>query len=125
MKQKKDKNNINRSDELYDIFNRLSEEKKKLVYPLIENAIFIEEQLKQLQEIINKDGVIDEYQNGNNQYGKKQSATMQTYNALIKNYNAIINKLSIMLEDIPQHTESPLEMIINKLERELKEVEQE
>ena len=121
MKNKKEVINVNRSDELNDIFNKLSDEKKKLVYPLVDNAIFIEEQLKQLQKIIKEDGVIDEYQNGNNQYGKKQSATMQTYNALIKNYNAIISKLSVMIEDIPQHTESPLEKIISDLERELKE----
>lgn len=120
---KKKDSSINRSEELNDIFNRLSDEKKKLVYPLLDNAIFIEEQLKQLQDIIKQDGVIDEYQNGNNQYGKKQSATMQTYNALIKNYNTIIKKLSEMLDDLPQHTESPLEKILKELERDLKEEE--
>ena len=39
-------------------------------------------------------GVTDVYQNGANQHGKKQSATLQSYNSLIKNYAGVIKTLS-------------------------------
>ena len=71
-----------------------------MVSPLIENLVFIEFQLKELQEIIKKDGFTDEYQNGNNQYGKKQSANVQSYNALVKSYNMISQRLEGMLPKV-------------------------
>ena len=46
--------------------------------------------LEDLQEAINENGVTEEYQNGANQRGIKQSATLQSYNALIKNYASVI-----------------------------------
>ena len=86
--------------EVRELYADLSEDKMTLVSPLIENLVFIEFQLKELQEIIKKDGFTDEYQNGNNQYGKKQSANVQSYNALVKSYNMISQRLEGMLPKI-------------------------
>lgn len=65
--------------------------------PLIENAVFIESEMKKLQEIIASEGAVDEYQNGNNQFGKKASAYLQSYNALVKSYNMINTRLEAMM----------------------------
>ena len=86
--------------EVRELYADLSEDKMTLVSPLIENLVFIEFQLKELQEIIKKDGFTDEYQNGNNQYGKKQSANVQSYNALVKSYNMISQRLEGMLPKV-------------------------
>ena len=83
--------------EVKQLYADLPTEKMVLVLPLIENLVFIEFQLKELQEIISKDGFIDEYQNGNNQFGKKQSANVQSYNALVKSYNMISQRLEGMM----------------------------
>ena len=83
--------------ELKSLYSSLSEEKMSLALPLIENAVFIEFQLEKLQKIIEKDGFTDDYQNGNNQFGKKQSADVQSYNALVKSYNMINTRLEGML----------------------------
>ena len=93
----KDKVFDNRLDEVKKLYADLSTDKMILVLPLIENLVFIEFQLKDLQEIIKKDGFTDEYQNGNNQFGKKQSANVQSYNALVKSYNMISQRLEGMM----------------------------
>ena len=40
--------------------------------------------------------------NGANQYGKKQSANLQSYNALVKSYTTINSKLEAMLPAKPK-----------------------
>ena len=75
-------------------FQELDEKKRDLVIPLIQNAAFMKVTLEDLQEIIIRDGVTEEYQNGANQHGIKQSATLQSYNALIKNYSSVIRSLA-------------------------------
>ena len=85
-------------------FSRADGNQKAIVTPLLQNAAFMKVTLEDLQEIINAEGVIDEYKNGANQYGQKQSATLQSYNALIKNYASVIKTLSQILppEEKPQ-----------------------
>lgn len=91
------KKNNDRLAELKEIYSSLPENKLKIVYPLIENAVFIESEMKKLQEIIANEGAVDEYKNGDNQYGKKASANLQSYNALVKSYNMINTRLEAML----------------------------
>lgn len=98
MAKKKEADPIaSRIAELTEIYSDLSAEKMKIVLPLIENAAFIENEMHKLQAIIQNDGAVDEYQNGNNQFGKKQSANLQSYNALVKSYNMINSRLEAML----------------------------
>lgn len=65
--------------------------------PLLQNAAFMKVTLEDLQEVINANGVTEEYQNGANQKGVKQSAALQSYNSLIKNYGNVIKMLSNLL----------------------------
>lgn len=53
--------------------------------------------MEELQATINDEGATDEYCNGANQFGRKQSANIQAYNSLIKNYNNVIDKLEKLL----------------------------
>lgn len=78
-------------------FKDLAESKKAIITPLIQNAAFMKVTLECLQEKINSEGVTEIYQNGANQCGVKQSATLQSYNSLIKNYASVIKTLSQLL----------------------------
>lgn len=98
--------------ELTKLYDGLSADKMALAYPLIENMAFIEFQMRDLQKIIADEGVTDEYKNGNNQFGKKQSANLQSYNALVKSYNMINTRLEGMLP--PKHSKSKLTELMDE-----------
>ncbi len=84
-------------EKLNTLYRDLPENKLKLLAPLIQNAAFMKVTLEELQETINAEGATDEYCNGANQFGRKQSANIQAYNSLIKNYNAVIDRLEKLL----------------------------
>lgn len=88
-------------DELRQYFTELKENEKRVAEGLIQNSAFMRVTLEDLQNQINENGAVDEYQNGENQYGKKISATIQSYNAVMKNYLAVQKKL---LEMLPPET---------------------
>lgn len=97
-------------EELKVLFQDLSEKRKELIFPMLQNAAFMKVTLEDLQETINEKGAIEKYKNGENQYGKKASSELQAYNQLIKNYTGIMDKLNKMLpEKIP---ESKIEKIL-------------
>ena len=98
-------------------FSRADGNQKAIVTPLLQNAAFMKVTLEDLQEIINAEGVVDEYKNGQNQYGMKQSATLQSYNALIKNYASVIKTLAQILppeEKQQPKAKTPAEIIAEK-----------
>ena len=80
-------------DLLTTLFADIDGNKRVLVSGLIENAAWIKVQLDELQQIINKEGCVVEYQHGKDQGGKTQSPEVKTYIALSKNYVSMINVL--------------------------------
>ena len=105
----KDKDFSKRLAELRKFYEPLPPEKMVLAEPLIENAVFIEFQLAELQEKIREGGCVDEYQNGSNQKGLKASANVQSYNSLVKSYNMISQRLADLMP--PQKGKSKLDML--------------
>ena len=90
-----------RITEYNKIFKDLSLEKKKLIKKDIEQAVHMVFQLDELQTALEKVGFVEEYQNGNNQYGKKESTESKAYNQLMKNYTAVVK---ILLAELPRTT---------------------
>ena len=80
-------------DRIIVFFEDMNSNEREVLLPLIQNAAFMRVTLENLQDLIQRDGVVDVYMNGENQYGTKQSAALQSYNSLIKNYSAIIKSL--------------------------------
>jgi hypothetical protein len=78
---------------LRGIFKDLPPDARKTVEKLIDNAAFMAATLEELQAYINIHGCTEEYQNGENQYGKKKSSEVDVYNTMIKNYKAVIDTL--------------------------------
>lgn len=74
-------------------FEKLDENERAVIVPLIQNAAFMRVTLEDLQEIIAEQGPVEAYQNGANQSGMKQSAALQSYNSTVKNYAAVIKTL--------------------------------
>ena len=84
------------------IYKDMDPDVKKATQSLIENAAFMVVTLEDLQETINREGVISEYQNGANQWGTKKSPEVEIYNTMIKNHMSIIKQLTDLL---PKETE--------------------
>lgn len=84
---KKEENRLKR------IFKNLDKNKKDTVLSLIKNAAFMSITLEDLQEEINLNGCVSEYQNGENQFGFKKSPEVDIHIAMTKNHASIIKQL--------------------------------
>lgn len=104
-------------ERLNGFFISIDGNQRAAVTPLIQNAAFMKVTLEDLQATINADGTTDEYQNGANQYGVKQSATLQAYNSLIKNYANVIKNLAQLLP--PEKKKAPMDPVQAVLSQEL------
>lgn len=79
------------------MFAELPDDAMKTALSLIENAAFMVVTLEDLQKSINRNGVVDTYQNGANQFGLKKSAAVEVYNTMIKNHVAVMKSLTDMI----------------------------
>jgi hypothetical protein len=73
--------------------------KIKAAKGLIENAAFMAVHLQDLQAEMNEHGCVEEYRNGENQYGMKKSAAADMYTTMYKNYIATIKQLADLAPD--------------------------
>ena len=64
---------------LKKLFTDIDENKKKLAYATIKDVAFMTVTMEDLREEIALTGTVEEYKNGPNQYGKKQSIAVQNY----------------------------------------------
>ena len=71
----------------------IDENQLDIVKSLVEEAAFMRVTLQNLRTAISGGGVIDTYQNGENQSGRKKSAEVDIYNTMIKNYNATVKQI--------------------------------
>ena len=78
---------------LKKIFKDLEPNKLKTVDALIARAAFITVSLQELEEQLNRDGWVEEYQNGRNQSGLKKSAAAECHISLAKNLSTIMKQL--------------------------------
>lgn len=79
------------------LFTKIDVKTKKAVQYLIKNAAFMAITLEDLQETINTNGIVSEYQNGENQWGTKKSPEVEIYNTMIKNYASVVKQLTDLL----------------------------
>ena len=106
-KEKRIKKEIAR---LKKVFKDLDENKLTTVQSLIQNVAYMAVTLSELQDIINQQGFITEYQNGKHQFGTKQSAEVEIYINLTKNHTTAIKQL-IDLVPKEKRKESKLETL--------------
>ena len=82
---------------LNKLYTKLDLKTKKAVHSIIENAAFMSITLEDLQLQIIINGVVSEYQNGENQFGTKKSPEVEIYNTMIKNHMTIMKQLTDLL----------------------------
>ena len=104
-------------------FEPIEEKQMAIIGPLLQNAAFMRITLEDLQEIINRDGPVERYQNGANQYGLKQSSAVQSYNALMKNYAAVIKTLAQILPPDVQISEWQISQALKEKTEEQRQAE--
>jgi len=92
-------------NKLKNIFKDIEKSKYKVVEDLIEQVSFMGAELKDLSEIIKRDGSIEEYQNGKWQKGIKLSAATQAHSTIIKNYNTSLKQLTELLKTDDKDTD--------------------
>lgn len=76
----------------------LSDEELRINKNLIHNVAFMGVTMKKLSEDIAVNGVKEKYQNGNNQFGYKETPEIRTYNNMFKNYTTAMKQLTELLE---------------------------
>jgi hypothetical protein len=84
-------------ERITNLFTNLTPEQKELARPLIENASFLSVTMQELREEITEKGIKEQYQNGMNQLGYKDSVEFKAYNSMLKSYMMIIKQLSDMM----------------------------
>jgi isopenicillin N synthase-like dioxygenase len=110
MRPIKPENRIKRRiKELKKIFSLVDEDKQKLVMPMIEMVANMEQQLGDLLVELKETGFVEQYQNGENQFGTKESTVSKAYSNVFKNYtNAIRTLLSCLPDSAPPEVEDSL-----------------
>ena len=89
----------NKLEELAEMYQRAGTEAQKLTAPLLNEAIFQQEQLKKLRAHLETNGWTQEYSNGYKQHGVVQSAEAKTYLQLMKVFNSTIKNLYAVLDN--------------------------
>lgn len=82
---------------LTKIFEHISPDKKTLCANLIQNAAFMAVKLRELQDMIDTDGMVERYDNGGGQCGNKIGSAVQIYQKMLPSYNQVIKTLAGML----------------------------
>lgn len=77
--------------------NSVDKEVLKLNEQLIEETAMYATTLKEINEIITRDGVVDFYQNGENQWGTKKSVAAELKPKYTSTYQSLIRQLSELL----------------------------
>jgi hypothetical protein len=97
------------------LFKVVDKDTLATVQSLVKNAAFMSITLDDLQDAMNQNGVISEYQNGENQWGTKKSPEVEIYNTMIKNHMAIMKQLVDLLPE--QETNHKKDMLLEFLKK--------
>lgn len=76
-----------------EAFNHLDNNTMMIVEKTIECVVDLEFRIDKLQKELDTIGFVEEYQNGNNQFGTKESTVSKAYSNILKNYNSLIRTL--------------------------------
>jgi len=92
--------------EYEEIFQDIPENKSRLVNKMVAMAVDMESHLQNLEIELQKTGFIEQYQNGEHQFGTKESTASRSYSTMVKNYTGVIRTL---LSCLPEEKQKPAE----------------
>lgn len=97
---------------LTKVFEKMQPGKKTAIIKLIDESAFMAVTLSEARAIINRDGLIETYQNGANQSGLKKSAVVEVYDKMVNTYAKIMKQLcDLMPEDEIDETSDIMKFI--------------
>ena len=97
MDEEKEKRIRKEKNKLKKIFKDISDDKKKLVENLIQNAAFMSVTLEDLQKKISTEGAIITAKNGNGFETVQENPAQKSYNTMINRYCSTIKQLQDLL----------------------------
>lgn len=102
---------INRKEELQKVFSELDESAKQIVFPMIDDVVFLEEQLAELKKypFINI--------NPANKAQQKATAAGKQYKEFLQQYNNCIKILLSLVNTDAGDEESPPKVIHERVEK--------
>lgn len=86
----------NKITELEELFKDIPKEKQSLVTGLIVQYAFMYVQLIKMNEIVEKEGPVEQFKQGKQEFMREQPA-LKSYNATMKTFNATTKQLSEFL----------------------------
>ncbi|OPZ91541.1 MAG: hypothetical protein BWY74_01945 [Firmicutes bacterium ADurb.Bin419] len=118
LQEKKERRISEEIKKLNRIFTKIDPKTKKAIHSLIENAAFMAVTLEDLQNQINANGVVSEYQNGENQWGTKKSPEVEIYNTMIKNHVTVLKQLTDLLpKESKEEEDDGFEAFVNSIHK--------
>ena len=84
---------------LNPLLENIDSNRKRAFEKLINDAAFMAVTLEEARAIINRDGIIESYQNGQNQYGYKKSSAVEVYDKMINTYSKIVKQMCDVLPE--------------------------
>lgn len=80
----------------------IDESRKLTIEKLLQEAAFMTVTLDETRQIITRDGIIEEYQNGATQKGLKKSSAVEVYDKLLTSFSKVVEQINKSLpEPIP------------------------
>ena len=78
---------------------RMDEDKLNIALDIIKDVAYMTIKTAQLKEEVEEQGMVETYQNGANQYGRKKSAAFEAYMLMAKQKSALIKQLTDLLPE--------------------------
>lgn len=93
----------------------IDDEKLKIAKAMISDIAFMTVEMKELKEQIHKDGCVEEYKNGANQFGKKKSACAEIYLNMSKQHASLMKQIVDFLPaDVPKDSNDELDEFLKR-----------
>ena len=87
----------------------LNPESAKIMDGLVQDAAFMAVTLEETRLIIRRDGIIETYQNGANQSGRKKSSAVEVYDKMVNTYMKVVKQIC---DGMPQSSGDAAEAIM-------------
>lgn len=78
---------------------KMDEDKLNIALDIIKDVAYMTIKTTQLKEEVEEQGMVETYQNGANQYGRKKSAAFEAYMLMAKQKSALIKQLTDLLPE--------------------------
>lgn len=77
----------------------IPEDKRSAAKKLMEEAAYMTQIIADSRAEIDRNGIIEEYQNGENQFGRKKNPAVEIYDRTVNSYGKIIKQLTDLMPD--------------------------